>query len=63
MSSSGPTITRAQIIHILEGELNAIEDREDSAQIHHVLRVLIDGLEALEGGETPQPLAARSSPS
>jgi hypothetical protein len=54
-------ITRAQIIRILEGELNAIENREteDNAQIHHVLQVLIDGLEALEGGETPPLFVAK----
>jgi transposase-like protein len=47
--------TRTQIIQILEGELNAIEDRdtEDNAQLHHVLNLLIAGLKALEGGEVP----------
>jgi hypothetical protein len=46
-------MTRAQIIQILEGELNAIEDRdtEDNAQIHHVLKVLIVNLKAVEAGD------------
>lgn len=52
-------ITRAQIIQILEGELNAIEecDTADNAQIHQVLKILIVSLKALEGGEVP-PLFA-----
>ena len=42
--------TRTQIIQILEGELNAIEDcdAENNAQLHHVLNLLITGLKALE---------------
>jgi hypothetical protein len=48
-------ITRAQVIQILVGEINAIEDRdtEDNAQIHQVLNVLSASLKALEGGEVP----------
>ena len=48
-------ITRAQIIQILEGELNAIEDCDtaDNAQLHHALKILTAGLKALEGGEAP----------
>jgi hypothetical protein len=53
--------TRAQIIRVLEGEVDAIEERggEDTAQIHHVLQLLIVGLEALEGGETPPLFVAK----
>jgi hypothetical protein len=50
-------ITRAYILEVLEGELNALEEREleDSAAnaLHQVLQHLIAGLKALEGGEAP----------
>jgi hypothetical protein len=60
-------ITRAQIIEILEGELNAIEDRdnEDNAQIHQALKILAVSLKALEGGDeapalfTPKKVQAK----
>jgi hypothetical protein len=54
-------ITRAHILEVLEGELNALEEREleDRAanDLHQVLLVLIDGLESLNAGEVP-PLFA-----
>lgn len=54
-------ITRAQILQVLEGELNALEDRElednHANALHQVLLLLIDGLEKLEKGEVPSVLA------
>jgi hypothetical protein len=47
-------ITRAQIIQVLEGELNVVEDREatdENAAFRQVLVHLIAGFQALEGGE------------
>jgi hypothetical protein len=50
-------ITRAHILEVLEGELNALEDRErddnHANALHQVLLLLIDGLEKLEKGEVP----------
>jgi hypothetical protein len=55
-------ITRAQILQVLEGELNVLEDREslkdnDSNALQQVLLLLIDGLEKLEKGEVPPVFA------
>ena len=62
-------LTRAQIIEILEGKLNVIEDREteDNSELHHALKVLITGLKALEGGDDDvrfclAPLARATGP-
>lgn len=49
-------ITRAHIIQVLEGELNAVEDREatdEDAAFRHVLLLLIAGFKSLEEGEVP----------
>jgi hypothetical protein len=55
-------MTRAYILEVLEGELNALEDREPvtdhNAALHRVLLRLIADLETLEKGEVP-PLFAR----
>ena len=56
-------ITRAHILRVLEGELNALEDREmednDANALHQVLLVLIEALESLDEGEV-HPLFART---
>jgi hypothetical protein len=60
-------ITRAHILQVLEGELNAVEDREleDSAAnaLHQVLQHLIAGLKALEGERFRRSICPQKSES
>jgi hypothetical protein len=49
-------ITRAYILEVLEGELNALEERQatdENEAFRKVLVHLVAGFEALEGGEVP----------